>query len=74
MPDYLGQLDDLFTGLTVDGSTTYRPGTGATIDAIGVDDSDDEDAQHERQEDVATPARPGSRGWAGSATAAGPQS
>ncbi|KAG0532660.1 hypothetical protein BDA96_04G126500, partial [Sorghum bicolor] len=59
MRDYLGQLDDMFAGWTVDGSTAYRPGTGAATDVIGVDDSDDEDAQHERQEDVATPASQG---------------
>lgn len=61
MPDYLGQLDDMFAGWTVDGSTAYRPGTGAATDVIGVDDSDDEDAQHERQEDVATPVSQGNK-------------
>ena len=24
MPDYIGQLDDIFEGWTVDGSTAYR--------------------------------------------------
>jgi hypothetical protein len=69
MPDYLGQLDDMFAGWTVDGSTAYRPGTGAATNVIGVEDSDDEDAQHEVQADGATPASqgfatPGSQGFA----------
>jgi hypothetical protein len=59
MPDYLGQLDDMFAGWTVDGSTAYRPGTGAATNVIGVEDSDDEDAQHEGQDDGATPASQG---------------
>ncbi|KAG0532576.1 hypothetical protein BDA96_04G119100 [Sorghum bicolor] len=69
MPDYLGQLDDMFAGWTVDGSTAYRPGTGAATNVIGVEDSDDEDAQHEVPADGATPASqglatPGSQGFA----------
>jgi len=58
MQDYLGQLDDIFDGWTVDGSTTYRPGSGVATGVIPLDDSDDE-AQHEQQEDVATPTSQG---------------
>ncbi|XP_021311773.1 uncharacterized protein LOC8070436 [Sorghum bicolor] len=67
MPDYIGQLDDIFEGWTVDGSTAYRPGTGAETGAIPLDDSDDE-AQHDGQQDVPAPesqgyGTPGSQGY-----------
>ncbi|KAG0543478.1 hypothetical protein BDA96_02G193700 [Sorghum bicolor] len=51
------------------GGTAYRPGTGAATNVIGVENSDDEDAQHEGQAYGATPASqefatPGSQGFA----------
>ncbi|XP_066320365.1 uncharacterized protein [Miscanthus floridulus] len=58
LPEYLDQMDKMFTGNTVDGSTSFIAGESGTIDLDGT--SSDEEAAYE-QDDQLTPLSIGNK-------------
>ena len=58
LPEYLDQMDKMFTGNTVDGSTSFVAGQSGTIDLDG--GSSDEEVGDE-QEDQLTPLSIGNK-------------
>ena len=67
LPEYLDQMDKMFTGNTVDGSTSFVAGESGTIDLDG--GSSDEEAADE-QEDQLTPLSIGNKRASSTSTTA----
>ena len=59
-PDYIDEMDKMFTGFVADGSTSYAPRQRSVQD-ITSDDTEDEEEQEPDDQHVATPVSVGSK-------------